>query len=153
MKLGCTRHTSSITWELRVSMDPSLWRRLMSKPTEYGVTQHLGTAVTNIEQDDDGFQITTKDSDHHATYVVLVTGADRDIAEQSGCEFTESGTVSVNLSMETSIENAHATGTMVRDQEWHAVISAGDGGAAALDILSKERHGHFYDFDTPADAE
>lgn len=120
---------------------------------EYGVTQHLETAVTNIEQDDDGFQITTDDGEHHATYVVLATGADRDSAEQLGCEFTDSETVSVNLSMETSIENAYATGAMVRDQEWQAVISAGDGGAAALDILSKEKGEHFHDFDTPADAE
>ncbi|SIR89282.1 Pyridine nucleotide-disulphide oxidoreductase [Haladaptatus litoreus] len=120
---------------------------------EYGVTQHLETAVTSIEQDDDGFQITTDNGDHHATYVVLATGADRDSAEQLGCEFTDSGTVSVNLSMETSIENAYATGAMVRDQEWQAVISAGDGGAAALDILSKEKGEHFHDFDTPADAD
>jgi hypothetical protein len=55
--------------------------------------------------------------------------------------------------METSIENAYTTGAMVRDQEWQAVISAGDGGAAALDILSKEKGEHFHDFDTPADAE
>ncbi|WP_231189372.1 NAD(P)/FAD-dependent oxidoreductase [Haladaptatus sp. DYF46] len=119
---------------------------------EYGVTQHFETAVTNIEQDDDGFQITTDDGEHHATYVVLATGADRDSAEQLGCKFTDSGTVSVNLSMETSIENVYATGAMVRDQEWQAVISAGDGGAAALDILSKEKGEHFHDFDTPADA-
>ncbi|GKZ15313.1 FAD-dependent oxidoreductase [Haladaptatus sp. T7] len=120
---------------------------------EFDVVQHMDTAVTGIETDDDGFQITTDDGDHHATYVVLATGADRDIAEQLGCEFTGSGTVSVNLSMETSIENAYATGAMVRDQEWQAVISAGDGGAAALDILSKEEGEHFHDFDTPADAE
>jgi hypothetical protein len=42
---------------------------------------------------------------------------------------------------------------MVRDQEWQAIISAGDGGAAALDILSKEEGEHFHDFDVPADAE
>jgi thioredoxin reductase (NADPH) len=62
---------------------------------KYGVTQHVETAVTNIEQDDDGFQITTDDGDHYATYVVLTTGADRDSAKQLGCEFIDSGTVSV----------------------------------------------------------
>jgi len=41
---------------------------------------------------------------------------------------------------------------MVRVEEWQAVISADDG-AAALDILSKEKGEHFHDFDTPADAE
>jgi thioredoxin reductase (NADPH) len=55
--------------------------------------------------------------------------------------------------METSIENTYTTSAMVHDQEWQAVISAGDGGVAALDILSKEKREHFHDFDTPADTE
>jgi hypothetical protein len=40
----------------------------------------------------------------------------------------------------------------VRDQEWQAVISAGDGAAAALDILSEVKGEHFHDFDAPDDA-
>jgi thioredoxin reductase (NADPH) len=55
--------------------------------------------------------------------------------------------------METSVEDAYATGAMVRAEEWQAVISAGDGAAAALNILTKEKGEHFHDFDTPADAE
>jgi hypothetical protein len=42
---------------------------------------------------------------------------------------------------------------MVRVEEWQAVISAGDGAAAALNILSKEKGENFHDFDTPATAE
>jgi hypothetical protein len=41
---------------------------------------------------------------------------------------------------------------MVRDEEWQAVISAGDGAAAALNVLSKTHGEHFHDFDTPGDA-
>jgi thioredoxin reductase (NADPH) len=55
--------------------------------------------------------------------------------------------------METSVENVYATGAMVRAEEWQAVISAGDGAAAALNILTKEYGEHFHDFDTPVDAE
>lgn len=55
--------------------------------------------------------------------------------------------------METTVENAYATGAMVRAEEWQAVISAGDGAAAALNILTKEKGEHFHDFDVPADAE
>jgi hypothetical protein len=40
---------------------------------------------------------------------------------------------------------------MVRTGEYEAIISAGDGGAAALNVLSKENGEHFHDFDTPAD--
>jgi|SRR6056297_522544 len=117
----------------------------------FGVGLHEGE-VTAIEQRDDGFVVTTEDGDHEATYLVLATGADRSLAEALGCEF-DGDLVAVDLSMETSVTDAYATGAMVRDQEWQAIISAGDGGAAALDILSKEEGEHFHDFDVPADAE
>jgi thioredoxin reductase (NADPH) len=55
--------------------------------------------------------------------------------------------------METSVADAYATGAMVRAEEWQAIISAGDGAAAALNVLSKEKGEHFHDFDVPADAE
>jgi len=42
---------------------------------------------------------------------------------------------------------------MVRAEEWQAIISAGDGAAAALNVLTKEKGEHFHDFDTPGDAD
>ena len=117
---------------------------------EFGVDIHEAE-VTGVEEDD-GFTVTTGDGEVTTQYLVLATGADRSLAEELGCAF-DGDLVDVNLSMETSVEDAYATGAMVRDQEWQAIISAGDGGAAALDILSKEEGEHFHDFDTPADAE
>jgi len=58
----------------------------------------------------------------------------------------------VTVSLETSVDDADATGAMVRDQEWQATIAAGDGAAAALDLLSKEEGEHFQNFDVPDDA-
>ena len=107
--------------------------------------------VESIEADDDGFVVQTDEDEYRAGYVVLATGANRDLAEEAGCTFDEDGTVSVSLSMETSVDDLYATGAMVRPEEWQAVISAGDGGAAALHILTKERGEHFHDFDTPDD--
>jgi thioredoxin reductase len=118
---------------------------------EFGVDLHEGE-VTGVEQDGEGFVVTTVDGEAEASYLVLATGADRSLAETLGCDF-DGDLVDVNLSMETSVTDAYATGAMVRDQEWQAIISAGDGGAAALDILSKEEGEHFHDFDVPADAE
>ena len=40
----------------------------------------------------------------------------------------------------------------MRGEEWQAVIAAGDGAAAALNILSKTEDEHFHGFDTPGDA-
>jgi thioredoxin reductase (NADPH) len=117
----------------------------------FGVERHQ-KAVTSVSEDGDSFTVETDDGEHSADYLVLATGADRGLAEELGCAF-DGETVDVDLGMETSVEDAYATGAMVRDQEWQAVISAGDGGAAALDILSKEEGEHFHDFDVPADAE
>ncbi|QCJ47349.1 NAD(P)/FAD-dependent oxidoreductase [Haloprofundus sp. MHR1] len=107
--------------------------------------------VTGVESAGEGFTVATEDDDVDAQYVVFATGAKKDLAEELGCEKSDNDTIDVDLSMETSVEGAYATGAMVRDQEWQAVISAGDGGAAALDILSKEKGEHYHDFDTPGD--
>ena len=107
--------------------------------------------VTGVTQTDGGFTVTTTDDEYDADYVVLATGADRDLADDIGCAFTDEETVAVDVTMETSVEDVYATGAMVRAEEWQAIISAGDGAAAALNILSKEKGDHFHDFDTPDD--
>jgi len=118
---------------------------------DFGAEIHQGAEVTGVAADGDGFAVTTGDGEHEASYLVLATGADRGLAEELGCAF-EGDVVDVDVTMETSVEDAYATGAMVRDQEWQAVISAGDGAAAALNVLSKEKGEHFHDFDTPEDA-
>ena len=87
---------------------------------------------------------------YDADYVVLVTGGDRPLAEDLGDEFDDD-TVDVTFDMETS-GDGYATGAMVRPEKWQAVIGAGDGRAAALDILSEGKSEHFHDFDVPEDA-
>jgi len=120
---------------------------------DFGVDRHQGEEVTGVESDDDGFVVTTDDGEYAADYLVLATGANRDLAEALGCETTDEGVVDVDVTMETSVPDAYATGAMVRAEEWQAVISAGDGASAALNVLTKERGEHFHDFDTPADAD
>ena len=120
---------------------------------EFGVDRHQGESVTGVEQSGDGFTVTTEDDEYDADYVVFATGASRDLAEDLGCATTEEGPVEVSIDMETSVDDAYAVGAVARAEKWQAIISAGDGGAAALDVLSKEKGEHFHDFDTPADAE
>ena len=120
---------------------------------EFGVERHQGTQVTDVEAAENGFTVSTDEGDHEASYVILATGAKRDLAEELGCGFTDEDVVDVDVTMETSIDDAYATGAMVRAEEWQAVISAGDGAAAALNILTKEKGEHFHDFDVPADTE
>ncbi|WP_380681254.1 NAD(P)/FAD-dependent oxidoreductase [Salinigranum sp. GCM10025319] len=127
---------------------------LRDQVDDFGVERHQGKKVTGIESTDGGFTVAIDDDEaYDADYVVLATGANRDLAEGLGCAFTDEDVVEVDVTMETSVENAYATGAMVRAEEWQAVISAGDGAAAALNILTKVKGEHFHDFDVPADAE
>ena len=123
-----------------------------SQVDNFGVERRQGEAVTDVEATDDGFRATTDDGDHEADYLVLATGTDRGLAESLGCAF-DGDIVDVDVTMETSVADAYATDAMVRAEEWQAVISAGDGAAAALNVLSKEEGEGFHDFDTPADAD
>jgi len=134
------------------SIDGSAYMEVLrDQVDEFGTERHQ-QEVTNVENGD-GFTVTTEDGQHSTDYLVLGTGANRDIAEQLGCDFTDEDTVDVGVTTETSIEDAYATGAMIRAEEWQTVISAGDGAAAALNILSKEKGEHFHDFDVPGDAE
>jgi thioredoxin reductase len=119
--------------------------------TDRGVTLNDDEEVTAVERAGDGFTVTSVEDEYDVDYVVLATGDDATLAEDLGCAFTDEETVDVDVTMETSVENVYATGAMVRNGEYEAVISAGDGGAAALNILSKEEGEHFHDFDTPDD--
>ncbi|WP_248895185.1 NAD(P)/FAD-dependent oxidoreductase [Haloplanus halobius] len=125
---------------------------LRQQVDDFDVDRRQGEEATAVAADGDGFTVTTADGEHEADYLVLATGADRSLAEDLGCEMTDDGTVDVSVEMETSVEDAYATGAMGRAEEWQAVIAAGDGAAAALNILSKEKGEHYHDFDVPADA-
>ncbi|UIP01400.1 FAD-dependent oxidoreductase (plasmid) [Halobaculum sp. CBA1158] len=125
---------------------------LRQQVDSFGVDRRQGTEATDVATTDDGFRVDSDDESVEGSYLVLATGANRDLAESLGCEF-EGDVVDVGVDMETSVDDAYATGAMVRAEEWQAVISAGDGAAAALNILSKEMGEHYHDFDVPADAD
>ncbi|SFK84068.1 FAD binding domain-containing protein [Halogranum rubrum] len=135
------------------SQDGSVYMdTLRNQVDNFGVERKQGEEVTDVESTDDGFTVTTDDGEYDADYVVLATGANRDLAESLGCDF-DGDVVDVGVTMETSVEGAYATGAMGRTEEWQAVISAGDGAAAALNILSTEKGENYHDFDVPADAD
>ena len=117
----------------------------------FGVDRTQGAKVSDVSSTDEGFTVETGEETYAADYLILATGANRDLADSLGCAF-DGDIVDVDVTMETSVDNAYATGAMVRTEEWQAIISAGDGAAAALNVLSKEKGEHFHDFDVPADA-
>ncbi|MXV62844.1 FAD-dependent oxidoreductase [Natronorubrum sp. JWXQ-INN-674] len=118
---------------------------------DFGADRRQGEPVTEISESGDGFAVETEDGQYDADYVVLATGANRDLAEDLGCAFA-GDVVDVGVEMETNVPGAYATGAMVRPEEWQAAIAVGDGAAAALNILSDVKGEHYHDFDVPADA-
>ena len=105
------------------------------------------TKVETVEQTDTGFRVETADGDRfEGDYVVLAT-TNKSHQEALGLE-RENGVAAVDRNGRTSLENCYAIGWATRQSKIQAIISAGDGAAAALDILSKEKGEDFHDFDT-----
>ena len=135
------------------SIDGSAYMETLRQQVDsFGVNRLQNTEATDVQQTDDGFRVDADGEGVDGRYLVLATGANRDLAESLGCAF-DGDLVDVDVTMETSVGGAYATGAMVRAEEWQAVISAGDGAAAALNILSEEKGEHYHDFDVPSDAD
>jgi len=112
----------------------------------------VGRAVTGIEPDDDGFTVTIKDDDvDHGDYVVLAGGKSAQrLAEAAGAE-RAGGHVVVDTEYATSVDGLYAVGRVARPNRSQAVISAGAGATAALDILAREAGRDVTDWDSPDD--
>lgn len=115
--------------------------------------QHFGTSlhdtkVTGLDREDGTFVAETEDGEtHEGDYIVLAT-TNKSHLEALGVDQSEDGTADVDRDGATNVDNCYAVGWATRAQKIQAIISAGDGAAAALDILSQEKGEPFHDFDT-----
>ncbi|MFD1513809.1 FAD-dependent oxidoreductase [Halomarina rubra] len=113
---------------------------------------HHAERVLEVEADGEEFVVVTARGMYAADYLVLATGRSRELAAQLSCAFDDDGTVAVDRDGRTSVVDVYAVGWLTRKEKVQAVISAGDGAAAALDILSTVAGSPVHDFDTPADS-
>lgn len=105
--------------------------------------------VAEITRSEDGFTAILEDGTPvSSTYLILTEGRDPVLARSLGVEETEEGIV-VDRNGRSSVEGVYVIGRSVRPERSQAIISAGDGAAAALDILSREAGKHVRDWDTP----
>ena len=105
--------------------------------------------VTNIENTGSGFTVTTESGDTHTSkYLVLAEGKALELSKSLGLSTTDDG-VDVDRDFRTSVENLYVVGRSIRIKRSQAIISAGNGATAALDILSREKGKDFNDFDSP----
>ncbi len=117
--------------------------------TAVGVTL-LDDEATEVTRDGDRFVVRTADgAEQTADYLVLAAGKPgQQLADQLGVERSERG-VAVDGEGRTSVDRVYAAGRLVRLERSQAIISAGDGARAAIDILSREAGQDVHDWDSP----
>ncbi len=93
--------------------------------------------ITELACSDDGFVGTTDAGESiHAGYLILSEGKGPKLATSIGLETHEDGAIKVDRNGLSSVANVYVVGRSTRPGRSQAIISAGDGAAAAIDILS-----------------
>ena len=104
--------------------------------------------ATAIEKVQGSFKVTSEDGTvRQADYLVLAEGKGADLAEIMGLQKTEHGVAS-DEDGRTSIDRLYVVGRATRPNRSQAIIAAGHGAAAALDILASEAGKDFLDYDS-----
>lgn len=104
--------------------------------------------VTTVEQDGDGFVVVAGDDRVRVDYLILSEGKNAPIGEALGVT-TDDGAITTDTNGRTSLTRVYAVGRSVRPTRSQAIISAGQGAAAALDILSEITGSDVQDWDSP----
>lgn len=105
--------------------------------------------VTGVAQTENGFTVTSDDgAAHEADYVLLAEGKGSKLAVAFGLQKGDSG-IPVDRDGRSGVDGLYVVGRSTRVTRSQAIISAGEGAAAALDILSRLYGKEFNDFDTP----
>lgn len=105
--------------------------------------------VTEVNKTDDGFSVTLDDgSSYSAKYVVLAEGKGVKLNQSLGLT-KEGRSVEVDRNGRTAVSGLYAVGRSTKMNRSQAIISAGEGASAALDILSTEAGRDVLDYDSP----
>lgn len=84
-----------------------------------------------------------------AKYLILSEGKGPRLAKQLGLAFDDNKGIATDRNARTSVDGVYVVGRSARPGRSQAIISAGDGASAAIDILSRERNEDFLDWDEP----
>lgn len=114
---------------------------------KFGATLHEEKVAT-LEKTETGFSATTEGGTAHTSkYVVLGEGKAAKLADALGLERSKHG-VDADRDGRTAIDGLYITGRSTKPRRSQAIISAGEGASAALDILSIEAGKDVLDYDT-----
>ena len=101
--------------------------------------------VTELSKRAEGFSVQAGGQSYQAKYLVIAMGTKLEIVKGIGLP---TRAIEADRNGRTSVENAYVVGWATRPDKIQAIISAGDGAAAALDILSKDAGKDIHDFDS-----
>jgi len=108
--------------------------------------------VQNIIAIIDGMRVETDGGSYEGRHVLIATGVSTELAEHIGIS-TKPGTepriktvIAVDAAGKTNIDNVWAAGT-VAGVSVHAVVTAGDGAKAAINIISELNGERYVDHD------
>jgi len=106
--------------------------------------------VDKVEKTGDGFKVTfASGGTASSKYLVLSEGKSPKLAKQLGLTFDEKTGIATDKNAKSTLDGVYVVGRMSRPGRSQAIISAGDGAAAAIDILSREKREDFVDWDEP----
>ncbi len=133
------------------SMRGSEFQAMARKQMEAAGARTRDEAVREVLQDDKGFIVRSESAEWHGDYVILAAGkASQRLARQLGIAVGE-GRLTVDGDQRTTLDRVYAVGRVTRPERSQAIISAGAGAAAAIDILSRETGRDFHDWDNAPD--
>jgi thioredoxin reductase len=107
--------------------------------------------VTAVEVDGRASVTTEAGETVTADYLILSEGKNPNLARSLGLEMEETGAIAVDRDFRSSLEGVYVVGRSARPTRSQAIISAGAGAIAALDILAREAGTDVQDWDTPPD--
>jgi thioredoxin reductase (NADPH) len=121
------------------------------------VTTHGGTLrddrIDALARDGEGFTATTEGGETlRAKYVVLSEGKSPRLALMLGLAHDPATGVRTDRNGATEVPGVYVVGRLARPGRSQAIISAGDGASAAIDILSREKGEDVTDWESPPES-
>lgn len=96
---------------------------------------------------DDGFTVTTEMGESNADYLILTEGKNPELARSLDLA-TDGAGIMVDRDFKSSTDRVYVVGRSARPERSQAIISAGAGAIAALDILAIEAGKDVQDWDS-----